>query len=655
MAMFSLKRAYACGLLTLTAVVPIFASAFSQQTGLSGSAYDPFAPVASQQSQPMGSASMTSRSAASSQVGFGASDYDAGFEPTVIPSNMASEPAGGTRAPGDANDEARGRAIAAARPALPNEFENYVSDIVGKPLRRFGANMLVPGARDFTTAPTTTVPLDYKLNPGDELIVGLAGSVQSSGLRLVIDPEGRVFIPRVGSVNLAGVRYGDARAVLERKLSTYYRNFQVDVSIGQLHGITVYVTGFAATPGSYTVSSLSTLVNAVLAAGGPASGGSFRSIQLRRNGRLISEFDLYALLLKGDKRGDSALQNGDVVYIAPVGAQVAVVGSVNSEAIFEAGPGDTLSDLLMFAGSVNTVAENGRIMVLDPVTPGTMGWEELKSEQAQSRVAKRGEIIRVLSGVGYARPLGQQSVLVTVSGEVARPGRYYFQPGAQVSELLAKAGGLTVEAFPFASVFTRESIRQQQRISFDRALKDMQLLLTTQPLVSANRSEQLQPAQLAAVQSVISQMQSREPDGRLVLNSNVNSRSLPDDLVLENNDSLYIPPRPLTVGVFGAVPSPASFRYADNRTIGDFLSKAGGVQKLGDKSQIFVVRANGTVIAKHRGLLKGGIMNERALPGDLIYVPVDAGRGEFWTRLKDITSVLFNGAVAAASVKVLAQ
>lgn len=602
-----------------------------------------------------------SAAAAASQVGIGADDGAAAFQPVQIEGRRPAGDADGNGSAGKATrDEAsaealRDRSLAAAgRPAL-SEFERYVSSVVDKPLRRFGADLLVPAARDFTAPPTTTVPPDYRLNPGDELVIGLAGSVQADELRLVVDPEGRVFLPRAGAVDLAGVRYGDVQALLSRQLSRFYRDFQISVAIGRLHGITVYVTGFAATPGSYTVSSLSTLVNAVLAAGGPSAGGSFRSIQLRRGGRLVSDFDLYDLLLRGDKSGDAVLQNGDVIYIAPVGAQVAVVGSVNHEAIFEASPKDSLADVLLYSGGANTVADNGRLMVLNPLAPETGGWEELTPAQAQARIARRGEIVRVLSGVGIARPLDQQPVLVTVSGEVARPGRYYFQPGVSLEDVIGRAGGMTGKAFPYATIVTRESVRQQQRQSFNRALKDLELQLTTQPLISANRAEQLQPAYLQAVQSVVAQFRSREPDGRLVLDIGPDARSLPGELVLENNDTIYVPPQPVTVGVFGAVPSSASFKYTPNRTIGDYLKNAGGVSKMGDKSAIFVVRANGSVLASGRGLFQGGLASARALPGDLIYVPVAAGRGEFWARLRDITSTLFGGVAAAATVKVLAE
>lgn len=531
-----------------------------------------------------------------------------------------------------------------------NEFEAYVSSVTGKPLKRFGAELLVEGARDFASPPTAAVPPDYRLNPGDELLLGLTGSVQASNLRLTIDNEGRIFVPRVGAITVGGLRYGDVRDAIARRIARQYRGFDLQVNVGRLRGITVYVTGFARSPGSYSVGSLSTLVNAVLAAGGPSAGGSFRSIQLRRDGELVSDFDLYDLLLKGDKRGDAVLQNGDVIYIAPSGEQVAVVGSVNREAIFEVGPGETLHDALLYAGGASTVADRSRLFLFDSLGESEEGWQQLSPAEAQARVAKRGNIIHVLSNAGIARPLQQQAVLVTISGEVARPGRYYFRPGTRLADVVTQAGGLTPDAFPYASVITRESVRRQQRESFDRAIKDMELQLTTQPLVSVNRAQLVQPANLALIQSVVGQLREREPTGRLVFDLPVTAQSLPGDLILENGDTIHVPPQPVTVGVFGAVASPASFAYRPGSTIGDFIRAAGGVQELGDKSEIFVVRANGRVVANGKSVLR-----EEALPGDLVYVPVEANRGEFWARLRDIAGTLFGGLTGAAAIKSLAE
>lgn len=537
-----------------------------------------------------------------------------------------------------------------ARPL--NEFERFVSQVVDKPLRRFGSNLLVPAARGYTAPPTTTIPPDYRINPGDELVVGLTGSVQASNLRLIVDPEGRIFIPNIGSVTVGGVRYGDVQSTVARQVSRQYRSFRVAVTIGQLHGITVYVTGFAATPGSYTLSSLSTLVNAVLAAGGPSVGGSFRSIQVRRGGRLISDFDLYDFLLKGDKSADVVLQNGDVVYIAPAGAQVGVIGSVNFEAIYESRAGETLTAMLLYAGGINTVADDTRLLVLDPLGGAASGWQLVSPASARTLVARRGQIIRVLSDLGIVRPVAQQPVLVTVSGEVAKPGNYYVPPNTTLASVLAEAGGLTPQAYPFASVFTRESVRNQQRRAYDRALSEIQFLLTAQPLTTPILSQSVpQGDRLQAVQAIAEQLAERKPDGRVVFDVAPGATVLPGSIILENNDTLFVPTRPVTAGVFGLVANPASFAFVPGSTVGDLLARAGGAQRIGDRRHIFVIRANGAVVAGSRKAL----LRQPALPGDVVFVPIDASRGEFFARLRDLTTVLSSTALTAAAIATVAK
>ncbi len=529
-------------------------------------------------------------------------------------------------------------------PAPPSEFERHVSKLAGKPLRRFGAELLPPEARDFTTPAVTAIPADYLISPGDQLRLDLTGSVQGSNLKLTVDNEGRIFVPRVGAVTVGGVRYGDARNVLMQQVGRQYRGFELEVGIARLRGLTVYVTGFARRPGAYTVNSLSTLVNAVLAAGGPTEGGSFRSIQLRRGGRLVSDFDLYDLLLRGDTSGDATLRNGDVIHIAPAGAQVAITGSVNREAIFELSAGETLADAIADAGGANTVADTTRLMVLDALGT-TGGWQQLTAADARTTQVTRAQIVRVLSDLGIARPVAQQPVLITLGGEVAKPGRYYVQPGTRLGDVIQQAGGLTAQAFPYASIITRQSVKEQQRESFARAVDDMELLLSTQPLVSAQRAQLTSAGNLKLMDQVVGKMRQREPNGRLVFDLPVTAKTLPTDLIVENDDMVLIPTRPVSVGVFGAVPSPASFAYREGQTIGDVVELAGGVQSLADKKEVFVVRANGTVLARGKATYK-----LPALPGDLVFVPVDADRGEFWARLRDITGSLFGGIVGAASI-----
>ena len=559
-------------------------------------------------------------------------------------------------------EEIRARAIAAAAPRATDEFEIYISKAIGRNIRRFGVDILVPGSGDFTLPFNAPVPEDYRLNAGDEILIRLVGPVptgidlsaqiQAEGLRLRVNPEGLVFIPRIGAISVTNIAYGELQAYLADKISRYYRELTISVTLQKLGGITVYVTGFANTPGSYTMSGLSTLVNAVLAAGGPSPGGSLRSIHLRRKGQIVTELDMYDLLLKGDKSDDAILQNGDVIHIAPIGSQIAVIGSVNREAIFETRPGDTLDtleDALHYAGGMNTVADDSRVLVYNPLDQQSGGWLEVPTQALADRKIRRGEILRAISIVDLQRPTFVQPVLVAISGEVNKPGNYYLKPGATLGTLLDKAGGLTAQAYPFASIFTREKTLRNQQASFARALDDLRRRLTAAPLVSVS-SRGLNPARTILLNSLVSQIESRSPEGRLVLGLSTSNSELPRDFILENNDRLVIPPRPVTVGIFGAVSNPVTVEYQPGMKIGDYIRRAGGTHKYADKSEIFVIHANGLTEMSSGGLFGKGIVKRDALPGDLIFVPIDGTRGEFWNRIRDILQLVSTAAISAAAI-----
>ncbi|MBV8380228.1 MAG: SLBB domain-containing protein, partial [Paucibacter sp.] len=222
---------------------------------------------------------------------------------------------------------------------------------------RFGAELMTPANRSALAAEAATqIPADYVVSVGDELQITLWGSVDAD-LRLTVDRTGRITIPRVGPILVAGLHYADLNQAVDQRVAQVFRNYKVSVSLGKLRSIRVYVTGFTRRPGAYTVSSLATLVNAVMQSGGPSAAGSFRDIELRRDGKLVTHFDLYDLLLKGDKTADRSLQAEDVVFIGPIGPQVALIGSVNKPAIFELKPGESVNDVVAMAGGFSAVAD----------------------------------------------------------------------------------------------------------------------------------------------------------------------------------------------------------------------------------------------------------------------------------------------------------
>lgn len=532
-------------------------------------------------------------------------------------------------------------------PANPGEYERWVHQVTGRKLKRFGTDLLLPSNRDYAVPATSTIPPDYALNVGDVVSIAMTGSIEGSA-DFEIDRNGQIDLPRVGRVRLIGVRYRDLRDRVAAAIGQQYRGFEVSVGIKQLRGVRVYVTGFANNPGAYTVNSLSTLVNAVLAAGGPSAGGSFRSVKLYRNGAEVVDFDLYDLIRKGDKSRDPLLQNEDVLFIPPAGRQVAVFGSVNEEAIYEARPGESVEDVLRLAGGPTNLADASRVLVYRLRDRDSSWSHQLTRAAAATELAEAGDIVQILPEGSLIRPLDRQSTLVRIEGEVNRPGNYYVAPNTPLETVLAMAGGTTQRAFVFGTRFYRESVRVQQHQSYLEALDQMEQVLVTAPLTqdgSFNVGDR--QAQLASVRAFLDKLRQAEPDGRLVLDVSPASAQLPANIVLENNDLLFIPPRIDTVGVFGAVYRPASFLLGrdEPKRVRDYIEQAGGTIRAADKGTIFVVRANGEVLSKKRGALSA-----RVLPGDIIFVPVRTQGSTFWAKFKDITSTLFQLGLSAATV-----
>src|SRR5580658_1911655 len=331
------------------------------------------------------------------------------------------------------------------RPKLPprpeTEFEQMVADSAGRPLPLFGQSLFLEPPSTFAPLDLLQVPSDYIIGPGDELQVRVWGQVEAD-LRVIVDRSGQIYIPQVGQVSVAGIHYVDLEQRLKNEISKTFKNFNVTASIGRLRSIQVLVVGNARYPGTYTISSLSTLVNAIFASGGPSPQGSLRHIQVRRDGATITDFDFYDLLIKGDKSKDVRLLPGDVIYIPHVGPLVAISGSVNTPAIYEMKDSSTLNELIETASDMSTVADTSKITIdrlVDHQVRKTL--EFPFDEQSRAQPVKDGDIVRVFSIV----PRFEDTV--TLRGDVANPGRYPWKPGMRVRDLIPDAQALLTRRY----------------------------------------------------------------------------------------------------------------------------------------------------------------------------------------------------------------
>ena len=218
-----------------------------------------------------------------------------------------------------------------------------------KPLRQFGYDIFQQPGMEFSNASDQVINPDYMLGPGDNFTVTMWG-IAEGVFNVQVDPEGNIILPKVGVVPVAGVRYGELKSYIEGKLSNYYEQVNVAVSIKNITGIRVYVVGEVKRPGTYNISSLSTAYNALFSAGGPTKRGSLRDVRVIRNGKAMADIDMYNFLLSGNRKQDINLISGDTVYVPVISSVAAVVGNVRRSGIYEILSKADLSDVINMAG-----------------------------------------------------------------------------------------------------------------------------------------------------------------------------------------------------------------------------------------------------------------------------------------------------------------
>jgi protein involved in polysaccharide export with SLBB domain len=322
------------------------------------------------------------------------------------------------------------------------EFQMFVFSSVGKMLPLYGHNLFVDAPNSFSPLDNVPVTPDYLIGPGDELVIRGWGQVDFD-LSLTVDRNGAIYLPKVGNVNVSGIRYQALHGYLKNAIGKIFQNFELNVSLGKLRSIQVFVVGQAKRPGAYTVSSLSTLVNTLFASGGPSLKGSLRNIQVKRNGIVESEMDMYDFLLKGDKTRDISLLPGDVIYIPPVGSLSAIEGSVNNPGIYELKKDKaSLAELIELAGGLTTTASGDKVRVERIDNHKMRRVEEFPLDQAgQRRLLKDGDVVRVeiISG--------QFDNAVTLRGNVANPGRYPWREGMRIRDMIPGMDALIVPEY----------------------------------------------------------------------------------------------------------------------------------------------------------------------------------------------------------------
>ncbi|MEZ8186027.1 SLBB domain-containing protein [Shewanella sp. 5S214] len=318
--------------------------------------------------------------------------------------------------------------------ARKSEFD-FNQDSDKNQLKRFGYEMFAGEPTTFAPVTDVPVPSDYMVGPGDVIKVQLYGK-ESNEYSLTINRDGTVQIPDLGPVSVAGLSFADLRQELSKRIKQQTIGIESNITMGELRSIRIFIAGDAYKPGSYTVSSLSTITQALFVAGGVNEIGSLRNVQVKRGGKLVGSLDLYDLLLRGDASGDINLRSGDVVFIPSIGGLVSVAGEVQRPAIYELKKHETIADVINMAAGIKQDAypKNSSIERYNANGLKTIINVDLTSDKGNNTIAKAGDYIRVKSASN------QYEDAITVVGAVVRPGKYQWKQ-QRISDVLPSIWG----------------------------------------------------------------------------------------------------------------------------------------------------------------------------------------------------------------------
>jgi protein involved in polysaccharide export with SLBB domain len=328
----------------------------------------------------------------------------------------------------------------------------------------FGANLFRNSNINFEPNLKLATPVNYILGPEDQLNINVYGS-SLVNWKLDVSPEGNINIPGIGVLNVSGKTIEQATASIKSKLSANNyavgRGTTVQVTLGNIRSIKVILVGEVVKPGTYTLPSLATVFNALYSAGGPNNNGSFRQIEIIRNNRIIRRLDVYDFLVKGDQKDNIGLQDQDIVRVPTYRTRVELVGEVKNPAIFEVLPGETLQDVLRFAGSFTDQAYTARIKV-SQINDQQRRISDIIEGDYKNYIPLRGDKFSV------ERILDRYENRVVINGAVFRPGEYELQKGLTLSQLIKNAAGLKEDAFTGRGTVTRlKADNTVELISFD--------------------------------------------------------------------------------------------------------------------------------------------------------------------------------------------
>lgn len=422
-------------------------------------------------------------------------------------------------------------------------YDESFSEDSSKVKRIFGFQLFNSDNLSFEPSVNIPTPTNYVLGIGDELLVSIWGASQQS-YQLMVETNGAVNIPDIGPVYVSGMEFAKAKEMIKNRLISIYQgmgdqtpNTFAEVSISNLRSIKINVVGEVMVPGTYTVPSTASAFNALFLSGGPNENGSFRSIQIIRDNKMVKTIDVYDFLINANTQGNIQLREQDIVYIPTYQKRVEVTGAFKRNGLFELTDKETLSDLIRYVGGYTDQAFKG-LLSLTRITDSEKKVIDIHQSIYESFVPSNGDVILA------SEVIDRYENRVNISGAVFRPGTYELTEGLTLSGLITKAQGVKESYFSNRGLIVR----------LQKDLSPMTLSFNVGEVLKGTNDLPLQREDQVIIQDIFSLKEER------------------------------------TIEIFGEVQYPGEVEYSDNMTLQDLIFKVGGFTEAASESYIEVAR-----------------------------------------------------------------
>lgn len=502
------------------------------------------------------------------------------------------------------------------------------------------------GQEFFSTLQSSFMPVnvpnlrgEYIVDVGDSFDLLTTGKI-SKEFELMVQRDGSLIIPGFGKINVIGKTLDDTEAAVNALIESTSVGVEAYLSLSEVRDVQVLLLGGVESPGIYTLSGGSSILGALNVAGGVSETGSYRKIDLRRQGETIKTIDLYDIFVFGNYTNDLGLSSGDTIYVHPLSYRVPVSGGVNNQAIYEVLPGESAAKVISFASGFSYAFDGFDEILVSRVDLSDKTYLKLQLENLDNFLLKPRDSILVPSFDSVIEPLK----VVDISGEVRRPGKYYINEGDTLSSLIERAGGYLDSAYVFGGSLFREDAILKEKLFAQLNYED-----TVKYIVSSIGKEG-NNINNSALDLLAEELRSQNYSGRIVTNFRMNAlKSSPEkDIILQHNDKILIPPLQKVVYLFGDFRKPANLIFNPAMTAAEYIELAGGLKDSAYEELVIIDPDGNTHIYKKKYVLFSPDID--IYPGSIIYAPRNIGKLSGIRYASTISPILSSLAISLASL-----